>query len=158
MQRISLRHSKISTIYLDPIFINLVESTYSVQFQQKQTKNNQQMAVKNNYFPCQMHGSCLSYQPHRAFSSYIADSGSILGASNRSEPIFSLIAEHFHQPLYTQQDPPLHITPFILISRIPRSGSDSKPAFIQCVQYAKFGAIFGLILPGLTPCITAHSN
>ena len=76
--------------------------------------------------------------------------------ADRVKLISSRTPYHFHQHTIYPPGPPLHITPFNLISRMSRSGSYSKPTFIQCGWDAKFVAIFGLSLPDLTPYSTAY--
>ena len=156
MQRIYLGHKKMPMIYSDPIFRNLVSIHLLSAFSDNQDQKYLTEGCQKPFIPA--HGVCLAYQTHRALSSYITKSGRILVIFNMVEPTSSLTPDHFHQPLYTHQYPTLNITPLNLISRIPRRGSDSKPAFIQCGWHAKFGAIFGLSLPEITPYSTTYRN
>ena len=130
MQRIYLGHKKMPMIYSDPIFRNLVSIHLLSAFSDNQDQKYLTEGCQKPFIPA--HGVCLAYQTHRALSSYITKSGRILVILNMVEPTSSLTPDHFHQPLYTHQYPTLNITPLNLISRIPRRGSDSKPAFIQC--------------------------
>ena len=103
-------------------------------------------------------GACLAYQPLISFLAYTSDTGRISLIEDRFDPITSLIPEHFHQHLFSHQDSSLHITPYNLVSRIPRPDSDSKPAFIQCGRHSKFGSIFGLSLRDPPPYSKTYCN
>ena len=101
-------------------------------------------------------GACLSCQPLRYLLAYTSDMGRISVIAYRVDPNTSPIPQHFHHTLSYNQESPLNITPYNLVSRMPSSASDSKPAFIQCGIHSKFGAIFGLVLPNLAPYSMAY--
>ena len=63
--------------------------------------------------------------------------------------LVSFILDHFHILLTMDQESLLHISNFILVSKISRSGSDPLPEFLQCGRHSKFGSTFGLSLPSL---------
>ena len=44
---------------------------------------------------------------------------------------------------------PLHISPFIIVEKTPRSSYDKLPAFLKYGRHSKFGTIYGLSLPDL---------
>ena len=98
------------------------------------------------------------YQPLRDLLAYTAETGCLSVIADRVKPITSLIIQNFYHPFSSHQESPMNITPYNLVSLIPRSDSDPKTAFIQCVRHSKFGSIFGLILPDITPYITTYCN
>ena len=86
-------------------------------------------------------GACISYQAHRAFSSYLADLGWISVSAERAEAIDTLIPEHFNLSFSMDKESPLHTSSFNMVSKMTRSSSEKLPAFLQCSHRTKFGTI-----------------
>ena len=119
---ISHGHRKAHTIYTCPYFKNLVAihliSSISAKTEEKYlTDECQQISPPST-------GACLVYKPLRAFYAYIADSGRISVIADIFGTIIYLISQYFHQPLSSHQESPLHISSYILVSRIPRPATD----------------------------------
>ena len=92
-------------------------------------------------------GECIAYQIHRAFSEYLSDSRWIsVIAEKVAEAIETLSPEHFHPPLSMDKECPIHMPPFNIVEKNPRTSSDKKPDFLKCGCYTKFGTISGLSL------------
>ena len=155
-QRLSHGQRKVPTIYTYPLFRNQVV-IHMISAQSANPEANYLTYVCQQQF-APTPGACLLYQYLRSFSAYTAETGRISVISDRVDTITSLIPQHLHQPLSAHQYYPLHITPYNLVSRMPRSASDPKPAFIQCGRHSNFWVIFGLSLPDLTPYSTAYCN
>ena len=86
----------------------------------------------------------------------MANSGHIPVILDRVDTIPSLIPKNLHIPLSIHQDSPLHISPYNLVSDMPRSATKPKPASIKCGRHSKFGTLFGLSLPDLIPYHTTY--
>ena len=103
-------------------------------------------------------GACLVYKPQQAFLAYLDDPGRISVILKTATPIDSIIPEHFHLPLYMYQTSPLHISPYNLFVKMPRSQNDPILEFFQCGKHPKFKTIFGLSLPNLSSNCTNFCN
>ena len=95
-------------------------------------------------------GACIAFEPKRSFVAYLVDTGRISFISYSAIPIDYIQPEQFHPPLTTDETSPLFISPYNIISKIPRSSSDPLPAFLNCGRHTKLGIVFGVILPNLS--------
>ena len=144
----SHNHRKIPTIYFAPKYRKilakiLLRDLYSDPDTKYITVGCQQRLVPEIW-------SCLVSMPHQELSDYLTYSGIISVFAETPTPIDSVIIEHFHLPLSTDQTFPLQISPYNLIANMRRSQIDPLPAFLQCEKYPKFGTALGLRLTNLS--------
>lgn len=95
-------------------------------------------------------GSCFippSYKM-RSFGAYVTDSGKLASITNQADIIDGVMVDTFYEPLSHDPDHPLHTSPFMILSQMPKSPKDSDPAFIQCGRHNKEGGIYGIASSG----------
>ena len=80
----------------------------------------------------------------------MVDAGRISVISDSATPIDSIQPEQFHYPLKTDDTYPLFISPYNIVSQIPRSKTEPLPAFLQCGHHKKIGTFVELRLLDLS--------
>ena len=148
MERISLNHRKLPTIYFPPKFHNLLAihllGALSYDPDSKYLTSGFQQGFGSSP------GACLVYQLHSAFYAYLSDMVIMSVILDTVSTIDSVIPDHFHHPICMDPDSPLFISPYNIISIITISHIYPLPSFLQCCKHSKRGSFYALILPELS--------
>ena len=97
-------------MYYTPIFRNMLVIYLLRAFSYDNETKYLTSGTQQRYVPYP--GSCIAYQAHITFSEYLEDPGRISVVAEIVEAIETLIPEHFHPPLSTDEESSLHIPPF----------------------------------------------
>ena len=129
-EKIHSNHKKIRTVYCltkyrNPLDIHLLSALLSKPQAKYRTTGCQQRFVP---YP----GACLVYQPHQTFLAYLYNSVRMSIIPETEKIIDSVIPKIFYKLISQYITSPLYITPYTLISQMPRSGFNSLLAFLQC--------------------------
>lgn len=143
-------------MYCAPIFRNILTIHILSAFSYYPDSKYLTSGTQQRFVPAPV--ACISYQPHIVFSAYLSYSGRISVISERAAAIEYLIPEHFHLTLSMDKYLPLHISPFNVVAKMPRSSSVKQPTFLQCGRHTKFGSIIELRLPDLSTNFSYFCN
>eukprot|EP00957_Ditylum_brightwellii_P169048 12867196-Ditylum_brightwellii.AAC.1 len=98
-----------------------------------------------SFFPAP--GILISYNMKRSFQAYLCESAKLGTPIHPIIPVPGFITLSFFTPLTCNEESPFHISPYNIISAMPQSTTNSKPAFFQVGKVIKEIKIQAMTIP-----------
>eukprot|EP00957_Ditylum_brightwellii_P211961 15366810-Ditylum_brightwellii.AAC.2 len=94
-------------------------------------------------------GVLLCHKNKRSFSAYLADSAKLPSMLHTMVTVPGFNTEAFYKPIVLDPESHLHISPFSIVSNMPRGLADQAPAFHQVGKAYRESEIQALCIPSL---------